>query len=355
MAPLRLGDPAPWVRATTSTRRDFRFSSVAGRYVVMAFVSASRSPGGVACLQALKAARRFFDDSQVAFFGVTTDPTDQDALTVKDDLPGVRWFYDSDRAITRAFGLADGADGAWLLLDPMLRVMQAAASPDPILAMLPGLPALGHHAGCELTAPVLVLGRVFEPGLCTALIDYYRRKGGEESGFMVERNGRTTLALDPLLKRRADCHIEDKALRQACQIRIRKRLVPEIAKCFQFKATRMERYIVACYRGDEAGRFAPHRDNTTSGTAHRRFAVTLNLNAEDYEGGELRFPEFGPRTYRAPTGGAVVFSCSLQHEALPVRKGTRYVFLPFLYDESAAAQREANNRYLDETVQAYRA
>jgi predicted 2-oxoglutarate/Fe(II)-dependent dioxygenase YbiX len=61
---------------------------------------------------------------------------------------------------------------------------------------------------------------------------------------------------------------------------------------------------------------------------HRRFAVTINLNAEDYEGGDLRLPEFDRRTYRAPTGGAVVFSCSLLHEATPVTKGTRYWSAP---------------------------
>jgi len=118
--------------------------------------------------------------------------------------------------------------------------------------------------------------------------------------------------------------------------------VPAIARAFQFQATRMERYLVACYDAEQLGFFVAHRDNTTSGTAHRRFACTLNLNAEDYDGGELRFPEFGPRTYRAPTGGAVVFSCSLLHEATPVTRGRRFAFLPFLYDDAAAKVRAAN-------------
>jgi predicted 2-oxoglutarate/Fe(II)-dependent dioxygenase YbiX len=76
--------------------------------------------------------------------------------------------------------------------------------------------------------------------------------------------------------------------------------------------------------------------------------VTINLNAEDYEGGDLRFPEYGRQTYRAPTGGACIFSCGLMHEATPVTTGKRYAFLPFLYDEAAAARREANNaKYAD--------
>ena len=75
--------------------------------------------------------------------------------------------------------------------------------------------------------------------------------------------------------------------------------------------------------------------------------MTVNLNAGEYEGGDLVFPEYGRVTYRAPTGGAVVFSCSLLHEARPVTQGRRYAFLPFLYDEAAARQREANNPYLE--------
>ena len=87
-----------------------------------------------------------------------------------------------------------------------------------------------------------------------------------------------------------------------------------------------------------------HRDDATAGTAHRKFAVTLNLNAEAYDGGALRFPEFGRRTYAPPPGGAVVFCCSLLHEVTPVARGTRYCFVPFLYDadEALPASREAN-------------
>ena len=134
----------------------------------------------------------------------------------------------------------------------------------------------------------------------------------------------------------------------------RGRLAPEIERAFAFAPTRMERYIVACYDSGPGGFFKPHRDNTTNATAHRRFAVTINLNAGEYDGGDLRFPEFGARTYRAPTGGAVVFSCSLLHEATPVTRGKRYAFLPFLYDDAAAAERAKRNQFLDnETIQPY--
>jgi predicted 2-oxoglutarate/Fe(II)-dependent dioxygenase YbiX len=62
--------------------------------------------------------------------------------------------------------------------------------------------------------------------------------------------------------------------------------------------------------------------------AGRVVIVSLFLN-DDYRGGKLRFPEFGPRTYSAPAGGAVVFSYSLLHEATTVLERKRYVFIPF--------------------------
>jgi predicted 2-oxoglutarate/Fe(II)-dependent dioxygenase YbiX len=188
---------------------------------------------------------------------------------------------------------------------------------------------------------VLLLPRVFEPELCQHLVALYKAQGGEDSGYMVERDGKTVGVVDYGHKRRFDCLIEAPDLQATIRARIARRLAPEIRKAFQFEVTRIERYMIACYEAATGGHFAAHRDNTTPGTAHRRFAVTINLN-DDFEGGDLWFPEFGTRRYRPPAGGAVVFSCSLLHEATPVTQGTRYAVLPFLYDDAAARIREAN-------------
>jgi predicted 2-oxoglutarate/Fe(II)-dependent dioxygenase YbiX len=106
----------------------------------------------------------------------------------------------------------------------------------------------------------------------------------------------------------------------------------------------MERYLVACYAATDRGHFAPHRDDDAPGTAHRRFAVTINLNGDAYDGGDLRFPEDDLRTYRAPPGGAVLFSRGLLHEVRPVTRGRRFACLPFLHDEDAARLREGPRR-----------
>jgi predicted 2-oxoglutarate/Fe(II)-dependent dioxygenase YbiX len=163
---------------------------------------------------------------------------------------------------------------------------------------------------------------------------------------MRDVEGQTRQLFDYDHKRRQDSEVTDEALRRAARVRVNERIAPEIRKAFQFEATRMERYIVACYEAASSGHFRAHRDNTTRGTAHRRFAVTINLNTGEYEGGDLRFPEFGPHTYCPPTGGALVFSCSLLHEVTPVTAGQRFAFLPFLYDEAAAAVREQNRPFL---------
>lgn len=67
----------------------------------------------------------------------------------------------------------------------------------------------------------------------------------------------------------------------------------------------------------------------------------MNLN-DGFDGREVGFPEYGSRTFKAPPGGAVVFSCSLLHRVTRVTRGQRYAFLPFLYDDAAGAIRERN-------------
>ena len=159
---------------------------------------------------------------------------------------------------------------------------------------------------------------------------------------MRQLGGKTVEIVDPSFKRRRDHLLANGDLIAATHQRIRRRVACELSKVFAFEATRIERNLVACYAADEGGHFRPHRDNTTLGTAHRRFAVSINPNA-DFEGGEISFPEYGHRRYKVPIGGAIVFPCALLHAVAPITCGRRYAFLPFLYDEAAASLREENS------------
>lgn len=363
--PLQPGDPAPWFNLPSTDNPSYAFHSVAGRYVLLAFIGAATRPEAQAALAAIAARRTLFDDERACVFGISADPADREPGRLTPAIPGIRFLFDIEGKVARAYGVlrkAAAPEGAayyapsWILLDPMLRVIETRpiAEAEAMLDRLAALPPPALHAGTEMPPPVLVLPRVFDPALCRALIAHYEEQGGVSSGFMREIDGKTVGMHDAAMKRRRDCTIADEALRQAVRDGVLRRVVPELLKVHHFRATRMERYIVACYDSAELGHFGAHRDNTTAGTAHRRFAVTINLNAEEFEGGELRFPEYGPRSWRAPTGGAVVFSCSLLHQALPVTAGRRYAFLPFLYDDAAARIREANNAKLGEGVGAYR-
>ena len=345
---LMFGDPAPTFAAAGIRNPRYLFDSVAGRYLLLAIVPAG--PAVARALVTIGRQRAAFNDSHASAFVVIVGK-DRGRKKRDDSLPDLRFLFDEDRAVAALYGATDSE--RWCLIDPALHLMaivgedQAAALVD----RLPSLPPPGRHGGPEGSAPVLMTPRIFEPAFCERLIALYRDIGGQPSGFMREIDGVTTLMTDDEHKRRSDVLIEDEMLKRQVVARLNRRLLPQIPKAFNFKATRIERYLVARYDAETGGFFRPHRDNTTRGTAHRRFAVSINLNA-DYEGGDLRFPEFGPRTCRPPAGGAVVFSCSILHEATAVTRGERFAFLPFLYDEAAAQIREANLKYLDPALKA---
>lgn len=361
---LLVGDPAPWFHCASNVNPNFDFSTVAGRYVVLTFFGSTAHPVGKGLIESFFAASDIFADPDFYCFGVSVDPADRARADLTQSRPGFDIFWDAERKVAQRYHFA-GTDTpisalqpVTYLLDPNLHVLGIFATndgrlqADSVLQVLKRLPKLGAPRPSQMQAPVLVVPHVLERELCQRLIEGYRGGNPAESGFMVERDGKTVQQHDHRHKRRSDWTIMDRALIDAIQERFRRRLLPEIKRAFAFDVTRMERHIVACY-DQSGGYFRAHRDNTTKGTAHRRFAVTVNLNAEDYVGGELMFPEFGRATYRAPTGGAVVFSCSLLHEALPIIRGQRFAYLPFLYDEAAAAIRQANNSHLGEGVQIY--
>jgi peroxiredoxin/predicted 2-oxoglutarate/Fe(II)-dependent dioxygenase YbiX len=357
---LTPGDPAPWFQARSTSNPRYEFNTVAGRAIVLCFFGSARQPGVLELIQGFRGRTELFNDDRAAFFGISSDPSDDAEKRVGEQIPGYRQFWDFDFKISTSFGVCeaqkeDGTNVRYVpvtyVLDRNLRVLAAIpiatanageirAHLDRVTALVDSVTQPAANGLAHPGAPVLLVPRILEPELCRELIAYYDTQGGHDSGYMTsDAQGRTVGVIDYGRKRRRDCNIDDETLRGRIRARIVRRLIPEVYKAYQFRVTQSERYIVACYDTGEGGYFRAHRDNTTRGTAHRRFAVTMNLNAEEYEGGNLRFPEFDDRSYRAPSGGAIVFSCSLMHEALPVTKGKRYCVLPFLYDDAAAKQR----------------
>lgn len=345
---LLYGDPAPTFSAEGVSNPRYVFDTAAGRYLLLAFVPAG--PAVAAAAAAIQSRMAAFNDLHASAFVVVVGK-DKGKTSRQDVIPGLRHLFDPDGAVAALYGAAEAE--RWFLIDPALHVMAAVdrEQAHALVDRVPGLPPPPVHGGFAAMAPVLVTPRIFEVGFCEQLITLYRETGGEPSGFMREVGGVTTLMMNDQHKRRSDVLVEDDVLQKQVVARLTRRLIPQIRKAFNFEPTRIERYLVARYDAGTGGFFRPHRDNTTKGTAHRRFAVSINLNA-DYEGGDLRFPEFGDRTYRPPPGGACVFSCSILHEATPVTRGERFAFLPFLYDEAAAKIRTENLKYLDPALTA---
>ena len=244
-------------------------------------------------------------------------------------LPGGSTGYvDANGAVAAGWGVT-AASGAVVVLDPNLRVVATAAPGDPpaaVLDALAGSKHLGTMTGVESQAPVLMVPRVIDEHRCADLITQCRADA-VESG--VETASATEI-VDRVRKRRRDVSVTDATQLQQLSTSVGRRLMPEIDRAFAYRATRFEGFKIACYDEASGGFFSPHRDNLIPATAHRVFALSINLN-DDYDGGELGFPEYGQQRYRAPAGAAMVFSCALMHAVHPVTRGSRFVLLSFLY------------------------
>jgi predicted 2-oxoglutarate/Fe(II)-dependent dioxygenase YbiX len=307
-----------------------------GRFIVLAFLPASAPRMEIReVMAALAEHEALFDDTRICFFGVLRHP--QLIASAKDSPPGIRWFLDPDGDLFRQSGMSsdgDGEEGGWIVLDPSLRVMKTAplSRTAHIIRWISDLPSVDDHAGTRIVAPVLIVPRVLEPELCTEVIAMHRRGQAIEGLIISQVDG---VASEPYVDRHyrstQQVSITDTDLKKRIEDRIRRRLAPEMLRALRYAVHDIESYFVAAYDAADGGRFRAHRDNLAP-LQHRQFTLTINLNAEDYEGGNLRFPEFGTDSYRAPTGGAIVFASSLLHEVTLLTRGQRYVMVAFFVD-----------------------
>jgi predicted 2-oxoglutarate/Fe(II)-dependent dioxygenase YbiX len=339
-----LGDPVPWFGAPLLGTGSFHLQVAAGRWIVLSFLGSPTDPRVERGLELLRDAD-LFDSDKLIFCGVLTSPPADPAPFLARSTSAIAFMADYDGAISRSYGA--GAGPRTIVLDPMLRAIANVAWDDSgnhasaVRDLLRSLQSVDDSAGVPLTAPILIIPRVFDFPLCETLVQFYDKIGGQDSGFLVDVDAKTAQVVDYRMKRRNDLLVAHPVLREAIRDQIVRRLLPPVERFFQFQATRMDRYIVACYDSQVGGHFQRHRDNENIGAQHRRFAVSINLNA-DFDGGEISFPEYSPQTFKAAPGTAVVFSGSILHQVSRVTRGRRYVFLTFLFDEDGERLRQAN-------------
>jgi predicted 2-oxoglutarate/Fe(II)-dependent dioxygenase YbiX len=174
-------------------------------------------------------------------------------------------------------------------------------------------------------APCLVLPRVFEPDFCTQLIRLWGKGDHRDSG-VSSRYGNVNVSH---LKQTEDYTIVEPMMLKSVSDRLAYRIGPELTKVFGYdREFTFDSHVVLSYSAEGKHFFGAHRDNGAPTTSNRSFAVSLNLN-DDFEGGELAFPEYAGVRVCPPLGAAAVFSCSLLHVAMPVTRGRRYVLTTF--------------------------
>jgi peroxiredoxin len=338
-----VGDFAPNFQLPDEKGKPFilRADQVAGRTVLLCFSPAEPDAATFGALR--DAAAELKDLGAVALLVRDAAPPENAALLERHSLP-LRAISDPSGKLRQAYGL-DGAAGAqFVLLSPNQRIQAVAPELAPVLERLRREAARREDVAARPHPPVLIVPEALSRAECRRLIELCESPGWptrsvadhlqEKGNYKIEINdyGRVD---------RVDFVVQEPETLRWLDQRIHRRVLPEVLKSFQYRVTKRERFHIARYEGARGGFQHGHRDNPTPELAHRRFALSLNLNTEDYEGGALRFPEYGAQRYRAETGSALVFSSSLLHEVLEVTSGRRYVLLSHLYGTDGQEGRPA--------------
>jgi peroxiredoxin len=336
--PLAAGDIAPVcvLPALDGGIIDLRGDDIAGNPVVILFCP-KFAPAVDEVVAGVSAARDTLAALGARLFAITLEPA-RAAAARNLPLPVLR---DRDGEVFRAFNANTRDQPTIVVLRPNQHVLAIVKSPPQAqaaeaLALVERLAAERRPVAMAPHPPVLVVPDVLSAADCRRLVTVYETRG---QTFMPPGEGIDYIGTDYKMRipeygrgDRIDHWIVDQDTETLLRQRLELRLIPEIAKAFQYRITRWERMRIGCYEGQRGGELHGHRDDVEP-TPYRRFAMSINLNLDEFAGGELRFPEFGDQRYRPENGAAIVFSSSLLHEALHVVSGRRLVLLAFLFGD----------------------
>jgi predicted 2-oxoglutarate/Fe(II)-dependent dioxygenase YbiX len=341
---LRPGEAAPFCYGVATDGQFWSLMGQAGRPLLMLAAGSLASPclsAAIGALIDLSTAIGLYD-GDIALFS-DTDPNTVFAFA--QNVPAGIRVIAAEPHVFASLGL-DRDQPALLVVDRNARLVAVFDASDPQSASngLLEISRLPNEEPREIIAPapILLIPNLLEREVCAELIDRFEEGGHFDSGFAgADAAGNPAYKMDYAKKRRRDILIDHMPeLHDRLSGKLLKRTAPEIKKAFQVEVAHLDRILVARYE-DDGGHFRRHRDNGGSNVAFREFALSVNLNADDYEGGRLIFPEFNAHRYHIPTGAGLVFSGSLIHEALPVTRGKRYVLLTFFHSDAAEARRLA--------------
>jgi peroxiredoxin len=339
-APLGVGDIAPPCALSTLDGKtiDLKGDDVAGSPLVIAFWPRFDADAVKAAVASLAAALPTLEGEGARVFAVTL----ANARAAGEAGSPVPVLLDRDGKVFAAYSAGTRDQPSTVVLRQNGHVhavlkSEAGGQAEAALSAVRGL-AAERKAGLGIPhPPVLVVPDVLSAEDCRRLIQVYETRG---KVFVEPGHGDDHMTTDYKMRipeygrgDRIDHWIVDKDTAGFIDGRLGSRLFPEIRRAFQYPVTRRERMRIGCYTGSRGGEAHGHRDDSEAIAAHRRFAMSINLNSEEFEGGALRFAEYVDQQYRPATGAAIVFSSSILHEALEVRSGRRFVLLAFLFGE----------------------
>ncbi|WP_159992735.1 2OG-Fe(II) oxygenase family protein [Roseomonas sp. 18066] len=326
-APLIAGDLLPPIALPDAEGQAFDLfhQSLAGLHLLLIL---GRAPGAER-LAAIEAAASARQGRVVVITGARPDGARRGSGPVR--------LFDPERRFFAALGVADNAVAVLSPRGRLAFLRGGEGALEMALDLLPEAPPAPTEIR-RTGAPALLIPGVLEPDFCATLIAHWK-KGEKTRDRVASAEGAAGAAQQ--IKRRSDVWLDDAALYATYRQRLERRVLPELWRAYRFRAASFEAPRIGCYAAEDRGGFGAHRDNRTPFTAHRRFAMSLNLNTGAYRGGALRFAEFGPELYEPEAGGAVLFCCDLMHEALPVTEGERFAIFTFLTDAEGARQEQA--------------
>ncbi len=296
-------------------------------------------------LAAMRDHSEAFKESGATIFAITRrSVAENQRLHAEHKLP-FQVLSDSDGTAFKACGqdhFPPNHSTVTLVVDPNYRAVRAigggeAGSHAPqALADLLLLEKEYRRTQIGVHPPVLVLPRALTPADCARLIEIWHRPvttwktdGMRCEGYTIEKGD---------FKVQNDSYgnvlqlvVRDPQVQKYLDMKLQRRVLPEISKAFQTTVSQREDYRIAGYDAAKGGVLPAHRDNPTPETKHRRFTLSVTLNAGEFSGGGLCFPEYGGQEYLVSTGTVVVWSCSLLHEVRPVTAGHRFILGTHLF------------------------
>ena len=165
--------------------------------------------------------------------------------------------------------------------------------------------------------PFIEIPNVLSNSLLREIVDYY-----------YANENRATLH-DTATKNRTHVH-PNAELEKKIDEKLRKTAYYKMKDVFNFEVKYRELYKICCYDSTSNGRFHAHRD-TVPQYSHRVYGMSLLLN-DDYEGGELEFPEYNIKL-KPKANSAIIFPGTYSHKVLPVLSGKRMTIISFLCKE----------------------